>query len=204
MKLQNRYQKPWLEWWHQLLFWCVNPRFDMSCTCTCTSYYCIRLKVTPSMLHTLAFLCGHLSSAEASGVYHSLSNILTLSRIHHGSIQHPGLPSARQVHEGEWEESWLQPSSVLSKRLCQQVCTILCIFSPPPLPSPLLPFCPLFIPFLYPPLLSPSAPSASPPISPIFSLSTLFLPIFSPFSFDYNTIIRFIGGWPLDSSLLAT
>ena len=55
----------------------------------------------PHYLSSAAFLCGHLSSAEASGVYHSLSHLLSLSRIHHGSIQHPGLPSARQVHEGE-------------------------------------------------------------------------------------------------------
>ena len=53
------------------------------------------------IMHTTAFLCGHLSSAEASGVYHSLSHLLSLPGVPPGSIQHPGLPSARQVHEGE-------------------------------------------------------------------------------------------------------
>jgi hypothetical protein len=49
----------------------------------------------------VAFLCDHLSSAEASGVHRSFSHLLTLRGVHPGSIQHPGLPSARQVHEGE-------------------------------------------------------------------------------------------------------
>ena len=52
-------------------------------------------------LSSVAFLCGHFSSAKASGVYHSLSHLLSLPGVPPGSIQHPGLPSARQVHEGE-------------------------------------------------------------------------------------------------------
>ena len=142
------------------------------------------------VVYILAFLCGHFSSAEASGVYHSLANLFTLSRIHHGSIQHSGLPPARQVHEGEWETSWLQPSGVLSKHLCQQVRGIISIIS-----------LPLFLIFsLSSPLLSPSTISLFTVSPPFPCLSSLILSFISPFNF----IFCFTGGWLSGLSLLAT
>ena len=65
-----------------------------------------------------ALLRGHVSSAEATGVHHPLTYLLTLPRDNHWSLHHQGLSQAGEVHARESVQSGLQPDRLLPKHLC--------------------------------------------------------------------------------------
>ena len=95
-------------------------------------FYCgtqVRKLSTSFVLHNFnhslfissAILHGNVSSTEAPGVYITLTNLLSLSRDHHGCFQHPSLLSTGQIHRRESKESRLQPSCALSCNMCREV-----------------------------------------------------------------------------------
>ena len=79
----------------------VNLPTCDNCAVVDFTFFSLLFYVSAPRFCISAFLCGHLSSAEASGVHHSFPHLLSLPGVSPGSIQHPGLPSTRQVHEGE-------------------------------------------------------------------------------------------------------
>lgn len=57
--------------------------------------------VTSTMYISTEVLCGFISSAEATRVDHTLSNLHPLPGVSDGCPQYPGLPPAGEVHRGE-------------------------------------------------------------------------------------------------------